>query len=92
MAEHTNVESILAEYVIRKRCASTAGTALSETTAIALDLSAMIAYVAPLFELICDAPALRGGPNATIIESLLADLKKRSEAHIRAMASLNDAR
>jgi hypothetical protein len=85
-------DSILAKHVAQRRRSPLANAALSETAAIALDASAMIAYVAPLFELVCDTPAIKDSPNGPAIKSLVEELKKRSDAHINAMAELNRGR
>ena len=85
-------DSILARHVAKRERAPSGSRALAETAAIALDVSAMIAYLAPLFELVYDTPAIKDGPNGPALRSLLDDLKRHSDAHIDAMAELNRER
>ena len=89
MPEAREVDSILAKHVADRERSPSANPALSETAAIALDVSALIAYMAPLFELVYETPAIKDGPNGRAMKALLEDLKKRSDAHIDAMAALN---
>jgi hypothetical protein len=48
-ARDEEFDSILAKHVTQKRRSPASNAALTETAAIALDVSAMIAYIAPLF-------------------------------------------
>jgi hypothetical protein len=90
--EPTPSISILAQHVAAKRRAPIYGNAIAEVSAIALDVSAMMAYVVPLLNVIIQTPAIANSSDSAFLQSVFGQLKTRFEAHSIAMAELNRAR
>jgi hypothetical protein len=92
MADEPTSLSILAQHVAGKRRNVLYGTPIMEISAIALDLSAMMAQAVPILELIADIPEVQNSANGVAIRSHLSRLKARFQAHAEAMAELNRVR
>lgn len=92
MADEPTSQSILALHVASKRRAPLYGGAIAEVSAIALDLSAMMASVLTVLEEISATPAIANSSAHVNVQSALYDLKSRFEAHSTAMAELNRVR
>lgn len=92
MADEQSPTSILAMYVADRRQRPLYGTPISELSALALDLSAMMSQVVQALEIIASMPELSQSSNREALVSTLTALMKRFESHSEAMAELNRAR
>jgi hypothetical protein len=92
MADQSESKSILAQHVEARRRRPLYGAALAEVSAVAYDLSAMMATVVPMLRILSESPAIANSPDGIILKSMAQQLNERFEAHSVAMAELNRAR
>lgn len=85
-------KSILAQHVAAKRERPLYGSALAEVTAVAYDISAMMATVVPMLRILADMPVIANSEGGRGLQQLADQLKERFDAHSAAMAALNNAR
>ena len=92
MAGEQTPPSILAQHVAAKRRMPLYGNAIAEVSAIALDLSAMMAGVVMVLDVISRNPTIANSQEGQAIQPIVAQLKARFQEHSTAMAELNRGR
>ena len=92
MADTPNSPSILAQHLEAKQRHPLYGNAIAEVSAVAYDLSAMMATVVPMLRILSENAAIAATPDGQILKDMAQQLNRRFEAHSIAMAELNRAR